>query len=947
VNRRSSRPPRPLTAIELAEAAVLADVSLALVVLAWVFPLPGLILAMAVVPMATAASRHRLRAVVAAAVAGAALGFMVAGTGVAINAVTCAALGAVIGVASRRRWGPVRTAGLALVTVWPVVAGLTVAALVIFDKLRKLTLDQIVISWQGTARALRRLGFDRLAAVGDDIVHWYVGHWWLTIPLTEAALILVALLVSRAVAGPAMRRLAAAVGPPDSVDHSSPAGHGARPGPLPVVLSGVRFRYPDTPTDALAGVSLRFGPGRLTAVVGPNGSGKSSLVRILAGRAPTAGSIDRPGSPAPGRPGGTAMIFQRPESQVLGVRVRDDVVWGLAGGHGVDVTGLLGRVGLAALADRETSTLSGGELQRLALAAALARRPSLLLSDESTAMVDRHGRAQLVALMRETAAGGVGVVHVTHRAEEAAAADVVVALDQGRVVPHPVGGLVPANGAGSPVEPIRRPPLLELRGVGHVYSAGSPWSQRALEDVDLTIGAGESVLVVGGNGSGKSTLAWVLAGLRRPSEGLALLDGRPVSQQVGRVAMAFQHPRLQLLRPTVRRDVQDAGAVDAAAADEALALVGLDPGQVGDRRVDQLSGGQQRRVALAGLLARRPRLLVLDEPFAGLDERSRSGLIDVLVRLRRQLGLTLVLVSHDVEGTDRLVSRVVKLAGGRIVADSRSAPAAAAPVRPTIRPDNRREAELHLLRYVPSASPVHRLWAGTKLLAVAALSLALSIQPTWPAIALVGVSVAAVLRLAGIPRGAAPRLPRWFWSGILLGGAVSVTAGQPPDVHLAGFTIGLGGFEEWARFLVLGFVLLAAAAIVGWTTPLAEIAPALAKLARPLRWVRLPVDEWAVAVALTVRCLPLLVDELQTMLAARRLRRSRAEMGWRSLAREPQDLMAAALVMASRRAHDLAEAIDARGGLGRIADSPARPGLTDAVALALVLAVAAVAVLLG
>src|SRR5207249_3290736 len=106
-----------------------------------------------------------------------------------------------------------------------------------------------------------------------------------------------------------------------------------------------------------------------------------------------------------------------------GVRVRDDVVWGLPPASGVDVEALLARVGLAPLAERETSTLSGGELQRLAVAAALARQPSLLVSDESTTMVDRAGRRRLVALLQELAREGRTVVHVTHHRAEADGAD--------------------------------------------------------------------------------------------------------------------------------------------------------------------------------------------------------------------------------------------------------------------------------------------------------------------------------------------------------------------------------------------------------------------------------------------------------------------------------------------------------------------------------------------
>ncbi len=357
---------------------------------------------------------------------------------------------------------------------------------------------------------------------------------------------------------------------------------------------------------------------------------------------------------------------------MLGVRVRDDVVWGMSNPERVDVEGCLDRVGLREFADRETSTLSGGELQRLAIAAALARRPKLLISDESTAMVDSTGRTRLVALMHDLAHhDGLGVVHVTHRAAEAAAADRTVSLAGGRIVDTPA--LLRRD---DPVQAsVPRPavrigaPLITLARVGHVYSRGTPWTNRALADVDLTIREGEAIVVVGHNGSGKSTLAWILAGLIAPSEGTAQLAGRPIVEQVGRVGLSFQHARLQLLRPTVLDEVRAAGGVHDAGARSALTAVGLDPYRFADRRVDELSGGQVRRVVLAGVLAARPRAIVLDEPFAGLDADGRAELDTLLTKLRQQRHIALVIVSHDRDLPDGLVDRVVELEAGRIGRD--------------------------------------------------------------------------------------------------------------------------------------------------------------------------------------------------------------------------------------------------------------------------------------
>ncbi len=231
----------------------------------------------------------------------------------------------------------------------------------------------------------------------------------------------------------------------------------------------------------------------------------------------------------------------------------------------------------------------------------------------------------------------------------------------------PAAGLIGngSNGNG----PVSGGGMLELRGGQHTYGAGSPWAQPALHGIDLAIGEHEGVLIVGGNGSGKSTLAWIMAGVLRPSRGVALLGGRPVTDQVGSVGLAFQHARLQLQRATVVADLRAAGAADDAAAGRALASVGLDLAEFGERRIDELSGGQQRRVALAGILARQPKVLVLDEPLAGLDQPSQEGLVGLLADLRGRSGLTVVVISHDLEGMDRVCDRIIRLDGGRVVAD--------------------------------------------------------------------------------------------------------------------------------------------------------------------------------------------------------------------------------------------------------------------------------------
>ena len=161
-------------------------------------------------------------------------------------------------------------------------------------------------------------------------------------------------------------------------------------------------------------VDLEVKAGEHLAITGANGSGKTTLMLVLAGREPTSGTIERPGAVGLGRLGGTAVVMQHPESQVLGTRVADDVVWGLPPGTTTDVTELLAKSAWSAHAERDTGSLSGGELQRLAVAAALAREPALLIADEVTSMVDQRGpRSAARRAVRPEAAAphGAGAHH--------------------------------------------------------------------------------------------------------------------------------------------------------------------------------------------------------------------------------------------------------------------------------------------------------------------------------------------------------------------------------------------------------------------------------------------------------------------------------------------------------------------------------------------------------
>ncbi|MEE6176852.1 energy-coupling factor transporter transmembrane protein EcfT [Mycobacterium sp. 050134] len=255
-----------------------------------------------------------------------------------------------------------------------------------------------------------------------------------------------------------------------------------------------------------------------------------------------------------------------------------------------------------------------------------------------------------------------------------------------------------------------------------------------------------------------------------------------------------------------------------------------------------------------------------------------------------------------------------------------------------------------LLVPVPGTSPIHELWAGTKLLAVFGFSVLLTFYPGWVAIGLVAALVFAAARIAHIPRGALPSVPRWLWVILALGGVTAALAGGSPKVSVGGLELGLGGGLNFLRITALSIVLLGLGAMVSWTTNVAEIGPAMASLGRPLRRLRIPVDEWAVALALALRAFPMLIDEFQVLSAARRLRPKRIPRGRKARRRrhapELIDLLSAAITVTLRRADEMGDAITARGGTGQISANPARPRLADWVALAILLAVSGAAIAL-
>ena len=242
-----------------------------------------------------------------------------------------------------------------------------------------------------------------------------------------------------------------------------------------------------------------------------------------------------------------------------------------------------------------------------------------------------------------------------------------------------------------------------------------------------------------------------------------------------------------------------------------------------------------------------------------------------------------------------------------------------------------------LLRPVPGTSVIHQLWAGTKIIVVFVISLLLAFYPGWVPIGMMAALVAVVVWLAHIPRGVLPSIPRWLWILLLIGCVLATIGGGEPVLRLLSVDVEVGGLLKFLRFTALSIVLLALGALVSWTTNVADVAPAVATLGRPFRRLRIPVDDWAVTLGLSLRAFPMLLDEFRLLYAARRLRPRAVLPDGRVQRRrwmtDMVDLLAAGVTVALRRADEMGDAITARGGTGQIAAAPSRPRRADWVAL--------------
>jgi energy-coupling factor transport system ATP-binding protein len=482
----------------------------------------------------------------------------------------------------------------------------------------------------------------------------------------------------------------------------------------------VTFSYPNAPAPALGHVDVRIAEGSFALAVGPTGAGKSTLLRAtnglvpqfsggtFAGRVTVAGRDTMAHAPR-SLADVVAFVPQDPAASFVLDRVEDELAYGMEN-LGVDpvhmrrrVEEMLDLLDVAELRDRSVRTLSGGERQRVAIAAALAAGPRILVLDEPTSQLDPQGAEHVMAaLQRLVHDHGMSVLLAEHRLERVAGwVDLAIGIEEGHVTSGDPGAVIRSLAAAPPVTRLGRlvgwePAPLTVRdarsraGDLHLHAAingtdratnprpGSVTASlrgievryddaQALRAVDLDIGEGETLAVMGRNGAGKTTLLRVLAGIQSPVHGEVRVGGRVPRPGID-AALCPQEPDDVLFSDSVEREIRVTLDARGAPDDPQRQLRSLGIDHLSARHPRDLSAGERLLVATAAIAATEAPLLLLDEPTRGLDPDAKARLVR-WVHGRAAEGGATVVATHDVELAAAVATRVVMLAAGEMVAD--------------------------------------------------------------------------------------------------------------------------------------------------------------------------------------------------------------------------------------------------------------------------------------
>lgn len=528
--------------------------------------------------------------------------------------------------------------------------------------------------------------------------------------------------------------------------------------PNKIIIEDVSFSYENAdensgkaPRLALDGIYASIEKGSYTAILGSNGSGKSTLAKIIdILEVPDSGRVVIFGKDTSNDElfwqirEHCCCVFQNPDNQIVGTMVEEDVAFGPEN-LGIPnpelrelVDQALKDVGLYELKDRETTALSGGQKQKLAIAGALAMKPDILILDEATAMLDPTSRDDFLSVVeRMRVEKNLTLITITHDMTEALRCDKLIIINKGKValegtpeeifmsedlwqygLKRPVkfnfafeiaklcgckltkedlksdealteslvkmlktpGLKAPEALVSDKGDEENREIIMSVKGLSHSYDGNNT---KAIDNINLDIRKGEVLGIVGESGCGKTTLITHMNAIVRPQEGEVVIhtddgdllcsnkkDTMKIRQNVG---LVFQYPEYQLFEETVYKDISYGLKKMNVSPEEQNALIKEAADKVGltDRELDaspfELSGGQKRRAAMAGVLVMKPKILVLDEPASGLDPRGRQEMFAIIKGLKES-GTTIILVSHNMDEAAVNCDRICLIDNGKIQA---------------------------------------------------------------------------------------------------------------------------------------------------------------------------------------------------------------------------------------------------------------------------------------
>jgi energy-coupling factor transport system ATP-binding protein len=515
------------------------------------------------------------------------------------------------------------------------------------------------------------------------------------------------------------------------------------------VINNLHFRpesLPDDAPDILRGISLRIKDGEFVSIIGENGSGKTTFIKHLNGLyMPSEGTVSVLGLDTSLVKNHcklrslVGLVLQNPADQIVASTVEEDIAFGLENLNlptpeiKTRVAEQLQNAGLLEEAQRPPHLLSGGQIQKLALAGVLARHPKLILFDEPTAMLDPLTRNIFLKQICNLHQQGKTILYVTHQMEEAVHTDRILVFKEGQVlldgppdkifstpeilyevgldIPkstwfsrqfQQLGWQVPGNvltpealievlptyqGSKTPPRVKASLPsaetIIHLEEVSYTYLSDTPLAKRALQNASLDVADHSVHGLAGANGSGKSTLLQHINGILRPEKGQVEVNSvavsspdTPLREVIAQVGLVFQNPETQFFSTFVGDEIAY-GPKQLNFSDvrgrvrEAMAWVGLEFEAYKDRRLETLSGGEKRKVALASTLILDPEVLLFDEPTAGMDPSARDDLMALFLRLKNQ-GKTLLIASHRLDELAEVTDRLSLMHKGKVTATGKT-----------------------------------------------------------------------------------------------------------------------------------------------------------------------------------------------------------------------------------------------------------------------------------